>query len=49
MNCPPKSGKENKAPWRSVAMVLSEHNSNEVSMGRKKLIIETICKHTHFT
>lgn len=30
-------------------MVLTEHKNNEVTMGRKKLIIKSVCKHTHFT
>ncbi len=48
MNCPPKSGKKNKVPWCSITMVLPEL-SNEVTMGRKKLTIKSVCKHTHFT
>jgi len=30
-------------------MVLAEHITNEGTMGRKKLTMESVCKHTHFT
>lgn len=30
-------------------MVFAEHIANEGTMGRKKLSIESVCKHTHFT
>lgn len=49
IKCPGKSGKKKKVPWTSVTMGLTELKANEGSMGRKKLSIEPVCKHTHFT
>jgi len=49
IKCPPKSEREKKVPWIPVTMGLTELKSNEVPMGRKKLIMEPVCKHTHFT
>lgn len=49
MKCLGKRGKGKRVPWVSVTMGLTELNSNEVAMGRKKLSIPSVCKHTHFT
>lgn len=51
IKCPPKKrGNEREVPWKnSVTMVLRELIETEATMGRKKLTIESVCKHTHFT
>ncbi len=49
IKCPGKKGKEKKVPWISDTMGLAELKATEGTMGRKKLTIEPVCKHTHFT
>lgn len=49
IKCPGKNGKEKKVPWISGTMGLAELKATEGAMGRKKLTIEPVCKHTHFT
>ena len=49
VKCPPKREEKKKVPRTSVTMGVSELKVNEGTMGRKKLSIEPVCKHTHFT
>jgi len=49
IKCPLKSGIEKRVPWTSATLGLTELKSNEGPMGRKKLIIEPVYRHTHFT
>ncbi|MCF7939657.1 MAG: hypothetical protein K9L68_13755 [Spirochaetales bacterium] len=49
MKCPLKSGKEIEVPQDSDIVSEPTQNYKEVPMGRSKLIIQTGCKHTHFT
>lgn len=49
MKCPPKSKKRKQVPQKPVTIVLEEQKSSEVTMGRRKLTINTACKHTYFT
>jgi IS30 family transposase len=49
IKCPSKNEKIRKVPWTSGIVILPKTNTTEDSMGRTKLIIQTDCKHTHFT
>lgn len=49
IKCAAKEGKNKRAPWASVTMVLPRIKNNEDSMGRKKLGIEGHAHHSHFT
>jgi len=49
VKCPLKRGVKKKAPRISATMGLPELKAHEGTLGRKKLSIESVCKHTHFT
>jgi hypothetical protein len=49
IKCPPKRRKKKEVPRTSVTMHFEQTKSNEGTMGRNKLTIESACKHTHFT
>ena len=49
IKCPLKEKKNKEVPWTSVTMGLPQLNSNEGTMGRKKLNIKNSAHHSHFT